>query len=157
MSELFIADKQVLDGIADYLNNYFAFDNFDMGAIELEKTDNKTPSCGIFAETGSYKDVINIIGDWDCNFRFRIDFKADGNSTADRVLFSVFFDELAKFWERETLSDLQGLNIGANRKPIKCEMVTVPAKVSVDAENQQTFSAFFNLLYNETRGVYNYD
>jgi len=157
MSEVFIADNQVLDGLADFLNGLFPFNNFGMAKIELEMTDSKTPSCGIFAETGSFKDVVNIIGDWDCNFRFRIDFKADGNSTADRVLFSAFFDELAKFWESQTLSGLQGLNIGANRKPIKCEMVTVPAKVSVDAENNQVFSAFFNLLYNETRGVYNYD
>lgn len=97
--------------------------------------------------------MINIIGDWDCNFRFRIDFKADGNSTKKRVAFSVFFDELAKFFEEKTKSGLSGLSIGTNRTPIKCEMVTVPAKVSVDTDNVQVFSAFFNLLYNEKRSI----
>ena len=153
MPQIFVADTQVLDGLCDYLNKYFEFSNFSMSNIELEQVNKKTPSCGIFAETGSFKDVINIIGDWDCNFRFRIDFKADGNSTKKRVNFSVFFDELAKFFEKKTKSGLSGLSIGTNRKPIKCEMITVPAKVSVDTENVQVFSAFFNLLYNEKRSI----
>ena len=153
MTQAFVADKQVLDGLCDFLNTNFTFSNFGMSKIELEQTSAKAPSCGIFAETGSFKDVINIIGDWDCNFRFRIDFKADGNSTKKRVNFSVFFDELAKFFEQKTASGLSGLSIGNNRKPIKCEMVTVPAKVSVDTENVQVFSAFFNLLYNEKRSI----
>lgn len=153
MVQAFVADTQVLDGLCDFLNTNFAFSNFSMSKIELEQTSAKAPSCGIFAETGSFKDVINIIGDWDCNFRFRIDFKADGNSTKKRVNFSVFFDELAKFFEEKTASGLSGLSIGNNRTPIKCEMVTVPAKVSVDTENVQVFSAFFNLLYNEKRSI----
>ena len=153
MTETFVADKQVLDGICDYLNKKFVFCNFGLNKMELEQTSAKSPSCGIFAETGSFKDVINIIGDWDCNFRFRIDFKADGASTKKRVMFSVFFDELAKFFERETLSGLTGLSIGNNRTPIKCEMVSVPSKVSVDTDNVQVFSAFFNLLYNEKRSI----
>lgn len=81
MAQAFVADTQVLDGICDYLNTKFTFSNFGISKIELEQTSAKAPSCGIFAETGSFKDVINIIGDWDCNFRFRIDFKADGAST----------------------------------------------------------------------------
>ena len=153
MTQAFVADTQVLDGLCDFLNKNFTFSNFGMSKIELEQTSAKAQSCGIFAETGSFKDVINIIGDWDCNFRFRIDFKADGNSTKKRVNFSVFFDELAKFFEQKTASGLSGLSIGNNRKPIKCEMVTVPAKVSVDTENVQVFSAFFNLLYNEKRSI----
>lgn len=153
MAQAFVADNQVLDGLCDFLNTNFAFSNFGMSKIELEQTSGKNPSCGIFAETGSFKDVINIIGDWDCNFRFRIDFKADGNSTKKRVDFSVFFDELAKFFEKKTVSGLAGLSIGTNRTPIKCEMITVPAKVSVDTENVQVFSAFFNLLYNEKRSI----
>lgn len=153
MAQAFVADTQVLDGLCDFLNTNFTFSNFGMSKIELEQTSAKSPSCGIFAETGSFKDVINIIGDWDCNFRFRIDFKADGNSTKKRVNFSVFFDELAKFFEQKTASGLSGLSIGTNRKPIKCEMITVPAKVSVDTENVQVFSAFFNLLYNEKRSI----
>lgn len=151
MAQSFVADSQVLDGLCDFLNTKFGFSNFGLSKIELEQTSAKEPSCGIFAETGSFKDVINIIGDWDCNFRFRIDFKADGSSTKKRVAFSVLFDELAKFFEKETLSGLTGLNIGTNRTPIKCEMVTVPSKVSVDTDNVQVFSAFFNLLYNEKR------
>ena len=153
MTQAFVADNQVLDGLCDFLNTNFTFSNFGMSKIELEQTSAKDPSCGIFAETGSFKDVINIIGDWDCNFRFRIDFKADGNSTKKRVNFSVFFDELAKFFEQKTASGLSGLSIGTNRTPIKCEMITVPAKVSVDTENVQVFSAFFNLLYNEKRSI----
>ena len=153
MTQAFVADKQVLDGLCDFLNTNFTFSNFGMSKIELEQTSAKAPSCGIFAETGSFKDVINIIGDWDCNFRFRIDFKADGNSTKKRVNFSVFFDELAKFFEQKTASGLSGLSIGTNRTPIKCEMVSVPAKVSVDTDNVQVFSAFFNLLYNEKRSI----
>ena len=153
MVQAFVADTQVLDGLCDFLNTNFAFSNFSMSKIELEQTSAKAPSCGIFAETGSFKDVINIIGDWDCNFRFRIDFKADGNSTKKRVNFSVFFDELAKFFEQKTASGLSGLSIGTNRTPIKCEMVSVPAKVSVDTDNVQVFSAFFNLLYNEKRSI----
>ena len=153
MSQSFVADTQVLDGLCDFLNTNFTFSNFSMSKIELEQTSAKSPSCGIFAETGSFKDMINIIGDWDCNFRFRIDFKADGNSTKKRVAFSVFFDELAKFFEEKTKSGLSGLSIGTNRTPIKCEMTTVPAKVSVDTDNVQVFSAFFNLLYNEKRSI----
>ena len=153
MAEAFVADKQVLDGICDLLNEEFNFSDFGIKKLELEQTSAKAPSCGIFAETGSFKDVINIIGDWDCNFRFRIDFKADGASTKKRVLFSVLFDELAKFFEKKTKSGLSGLSIGTNRTPIKCEMVSVPAKVSVDTDNVQVFSAFFNLLYNEKRSI----
>ena len=153
MTQAFVADTQVLDGLCDFLNTNFPFSNFSMPKIEFEQTPAKSPSCGIFAETGSFKDVINIIGDWDCNFRFRIDFKADGNSTKKRVNFSVFFDELAKFFEQKTASGLSGLSIGTNRTPIKCEMITVPAKVSVDTDNVQVFSAFFNLLYNEKRSI----
>lgn len=153
MTEVFVADKQVLDGLCDYLNKNFDFKNFGLNKIEFEQTSAKAPSCGIFAETGSFKDVINIIGDWDCNFRFRIDFKADGASTKKRVMFSVLFDELAKFFEKETMSGLTGLSIGNNRTPIKCEMVSVPSKVSVDTDNVQVFSAFFNLLYNEKRSI----
>lgn len=153
MVQAFVADKQVLDGLCDFLNKNFTFSNFGMSKIELEQTSGKSPSCGIFAETGSFKDVINIIGDWDCNFRFRIDFKADGSSTKKRVAFSVFFDELAKFFEQKTVSGLSALSIGTNRTPIKCEMASVPAKVAVDNENVQVFSAFFNLLYNEKRSI----
>jgi len=153
MTQAFVADAQVLDGLCDFLNSKFNFSNFGINKLELEQTSAKEPSCGIFAETGSFKDVINIIGDWDCNFRFRIDFKADGASTKKRVLFSVLFDELAKFFEKETKSGLTGLSIGTNRKAIKCEMITVPSKVSVDTDNVQVFSAFFNLLYNEKRSI----
>lgn len=153
MTEAFVADKQVLDGLCDLLNEKFNFSDFGINKIELEQTSAKSPSCGIFAETGSFKDVINIIGDWDCNFRFRIDFKADGASTKKRVMFSVLFDELAKFFEKETVSGLADLSIGTNRTPIKCEMISVPSKVSVDTDNVQVFSAFFNLLYNEERSI----
>lgn len=153
MAQQFVADAQVLDGLCDFLNTKFTFSNFGINKLELEQTSAKAPSCGIFAETGSLKDVINIIGDWECNFRFRIDFKADGASTKKRVLFSVLFDELAKFFEKETQSGLTGLSIGTNRTPIKCEMVSVPSKVSVDTDNVQVFSAFFNLLYNEKRSI----
>ena len=153
MAQEFVADAQVLDGLCDYLNTKFPFSNFGIGKLELEQTTAKAPSCGIFAETGSLKDVINIIGDWECNFKFRIDFKADGASTKKRVMFSVLFDELAKFFEKETASGLTGLSIGTNRTTVKCEMISVPSKVSVDTDNVQVFSAFFNLLYNEKRSI----
>ena len=44
MTQAFVADAQVLDGICDFLNTKFTFSNFGNNKIELEQTSAKSPS-----------------------------------------------------------------------------------------------------------------
>lgn len=146
----YLADEQVIKGLLDWLNEKLPFKDFGVKKINLEKLDAKK-SMGLFAETGSFKDVINIIGDWECNFRFRIDFKGDGDSTDDVLKLSKPLNYIARFFEEQTIAKLPDLDIGTGRTPVRIEMVTLPSKIAVNSDNTQIFSAFYNLNLLEKR------
>lgn len=155
MKTVYVPDRQVIEGLLKWLNASLNFEALGIKEIKLEQMDKETPCMALYAEPGSYKESMYVGGDFRVGFKFRVDFKGVGESTNNRLTLSSPLNYLAGVFDGITITKNWGdLDIGAGRKPSAIEMVGTPAKVATDASNVSTFSAFYQLTYEQERQLW---
>ena len=146
----YVADHLVIKGLQDWINKSIDFTPINIKQIELEELPKANPAMALFAEPGTYKEIITIAGDFDVYFRFRVDFRGTAEDTKDRTGLLQPFHYLADFFDIETRNKRFGeLHIGEGRKPISVSMDSLPSKVAVDANKITTYTAFYQLKYEQ--------
>ena len=133
--------KSVLKYIYDFI-----LANFDMseyGEFTYEELPAKAPSATIVGLVGGGSSALFVGGGKSVDFSFRILYKLNSESTAERQQADKFFTALGEFLEKSIIP------LGDNRNWVRCDKISSPFKIVTAGDNSMTWQSDFMLNYRE--------